>query len=231
MTGQEYTVISLDCNRFSLSISSIENTHAGLYACALSGTNLMDNINIQIGSECMERKFLVVMIVLNQVCVSINSLSPSSSLSPPPLSPSLPSLPPPLSPSLPPSLSAIVPVAVTPFESTTIGVGRNITFHCRGTRQQSSSDIPQIFFWLFMREGSSDLVRLGPIDGRVRITENEDSIVSVLTLQNIMPLDAGTFTCVTTNPDQPSIRASSSVTLTVEGETKVNQASPDRPIV
>ena len=128
MTGQEYSVISLDCNRFSLSISSIENTHAGLYACALSGTNLMDNINIQIGSECMERKFLVVMIVLNQVCVSINCLSPlppsslSLLLSLPPLSPPLLSLPPSFPPSqllfqwlsLPLSLPRSVLVGISP---------------------------------------------------------------------------------------------------------------------
>ena len=49
MTGQEYIVISSPCNMFSLSISSVENSHAGPYTCALSGTTLMDSINIQIG--------------------------------------------------------------------------------------------------------------------------------------------------------------------------------------
>ena len=78
-----------------------------------------------------------------------------------------------------------------------------------------------------MREGSSDLVRIVSVDGRVQITDNEDAIISVLTLQNIIPSDAGTFTCVTINPDQPSIQESSSVTLTVEGKAKVNQASLD----
>ena len=81
-------------------------------------------------------------------------------------------------------------------------------------------DIPQILFWQFLQEGSNELSGVAPIDGRVQIIDDEDDIISVLTLLNVMPSDAGTFTCVTSNPDQPSIMESSSVTLTVEGEAK-----------
>ena len=81
-------------------------------------------------------------------------------------------------------------------------------------------DIPQIFFWQFVREGSNELSRVVPVDGRVQIRTNETAISSNLTLLNVMPLDAGTFTCVTSSRDRPSIMESSSVTLSVEGEAK-----------
>ena len=81
ITGQEYSIVALPCNEFALSISPVEITHAGSYVCALdlpSGT-LTDSVNIQIGSmyniiTIIERKFLGVTIVGNQVYVLINSL-------------------------------------------------------------------------------------------------------------------------------------------------------------
>ena len=85
MMGQEYSIVSLSCNEFSLSISHVENIHAGSYVCALNspGTSLTDSVNVQIGSM-----FLDVTIVRNQVYVLINSLFLPLSPLPPPPSPS-----------------------------------------------------------------------------------------------------------------------------------------------
>ena len=73
MTGQEYIVISSPCNMFSLSISSIENSHAGPYTCALElfeTTVLMDSINIQIGcNDCAKSSLYLNTVVLFLVTI------------------------------------------------------------------------------------------------------------------------------------------------------------------
>ena len=77
MTGQEYIVISSPCNMFSLSISSIENSHAGSYTCALHGTTLMDNINIQIRcNDCAKLSlyFNTVVFILGDHSKSANQI-------------------------------------------------------------------------------------------------------------------------------------------------------------
>ena len=57
-----------------------------------------------------------------------------------------------------------------------------------------------------------------PVDGRLKIVSNDSTITSELTIQSVMLMDAGMFTCVTFNPNQQSIESTSSVTLIVEGK-------------
>ena len=73
------------------------------------------------------------------------------------------------------------------------------------------------------------------MEGRVKIVSNDDSIISELTLENVTPAFAGRFICLTFNPDQPTIQANSSVTLTVEGKAcrdcpRANQLFPWQPV-
>ena len=81
-----------------------------------------------------------------------------------------------------------------------------------------NNDIPQTIHWQFLRQGTTGpVIRLVPMDQRLTIVEDEASITSELTLQRVILLDAGTYTCVTSNPTQLSIQANDSATLTVEG--------------
>ena len=119
-------------------------------------------------------------------------------------------------PTPPPTHPGVVPVRVATSLST-VGVGRDVTLSCSGTRPKESSDIPQTFLWSFMRRGGSATVLLLPTEGRLDIVSDEEAITSSLTVRAVTHLDAGTYVCSTRNPIQTLVEASSNVTLDVEG--------------